>query len=755
MFAIGVAGAPYPSFHPDLYLSGTPGRFAAIVVRAGRSNARESLWLDNLFVLSWLVIVPRLMRAGLQRWAPERRRLFGPWGRMPAVAIVAGTLDLVENGLSLFLVGKDHPSPVITLAIASIAWTKWILYVVSLAGIGALVLGPLVAPVVRPMMNRFGALLDALFDAHAGVHVAPTTAARPDDPAPAVSPMIGICLSGGGVQAASVAIGALRRFDAVGADGPSLLHRSRWLVVVSGGALAARGSFVRLNRVASTLARTCVVFGAVLAATYIVGCAAGTLTQTRALYPEFPYVAASGDELLGWRTLMPLRLVLPGVVLMLTGGVLAFAASSMPDSLRQRQLRLVSSMSMRAGALVGVALVGVPFGVVYGRRVMSAFPNLSTNGAAALLGGLCVLGVVGALIGIFIAQRKVPWMRAGGVLLAVFVIGCAGKAADAFAFGAQGLWRSWPVPFSSLRVSVFGVAVIWLLFADFVPSNRLALGGVNGREPLWDPCVGGPGPELIVVATAYSSIDTFGGLPAFGFTFQSSRITLHDRNDDTSASVATSDYPTGSWWQGYPRRWTVTGSTALSGAAMVSPMGRQALGATNALLVAVNLRLGAWVPNPRFPTWFADPATAPRVHLGYLANALFGRYRPDRDPFVYVADGGHRDNLGLVELLRERPDVVYCLDASGDRRGTFQTLHEAIELSRMELDIDVVIDLSALEPTNTMPPDCAALGTIGYPDGSSGTFVYGTIGQYPDDADHLQLVALGHHVADRMVAVSP
>jgi hypothetical protein len=194
---------------------------------------------------------------------------------------------------------------------------------------------------------------------------------------------------------------------------------------------------------------------------------------------------------------------------------------------------------------------------------------------------------------------------------------------------------------------------------------------------------------------------------------------------------------------------------AFGGAAMASPMGRQALGAPNALLVAVNLRLGAWVPNPRFPTWFADPPTAPRVHLGYLAKELFGRYRPDRDPLVYVTDGGHRENLGLVELLRQRPDVVLCLDASGDRRGTFQALHEAIELSRVELDIDVVIDLSALRPTNAMPPDCVALGTIRYPDGSSGTLVYGTIDQYPAAADHLQLVALGHHVADRMVAVSP
>jgi hypothetical protein len=73
----------------------------------------------------------------------------------------------------------------------------------------------------------------------------------------------------------------------------------------------------------------------------------------------------------------------------------------------------------------------------------------------------------------------------------------------------------------------------------------------------------------------------------------------------------------------------------------------------------------------------------------------------------------------------------------------------------VELAIDVVIELSALRPTTAMPPDCAVRGIIRYPDGSSGTLVYGTIDEYPAHIDHPQLVALGHHVADRMMAVSP
>jgi hypothetical protein len=296
--------------------------------------------------------------------------------------------------------------------------------------------------------------------------------------------------------------------------------------------------------------------------------------------------------------------------------------------------------------------------------------------------------------------------------------------------------------------------------------------------------VAGPGPELIVAATAQCSHDTFCGLPAYGFTFRPTQISLHDRTDGTSASSVTATYPTGSWWDGFPRAWVVSRSMALGGAAFASAMGRQALGTTNALLVALNLRLGVWVPNPRFAHWFADPANAPRVHLGYLVKEMFGRYRPDRDAFVYVADGGHRENLGLVELLRQRPDVVCCVDASGDDPGSFQTLYEAIELARIELGVDIDIDLGRLRRDTALPLDCAVEGVIHYPEpptagstAGTGRLLYGryqlseaaapallqygalddrfphysTADQFLSEVEYDQLVALGEHVGDRIV----
>jgi len=86
------------------------------------------------------------------------------------------------------------------------------------------------------------------------------------------------------------------------------------------------------------------------------------------------------------------------------------------------------------------------------------------------------------------------------------------------------------------------------------------------------------------------------------------------------------------------------------------------------------------VPNPRFAADFTDTSRTPRVHIGCLAKEIFGLYRPKRDPFVYVADGGHRDNIGLSELLRKTPKVAFVVDASGDTPGKFATLNESIAL---------------------------------------------------------------------------
>ena len=864
LFLAELATAPFPGFQQHLSFAGTPGRFAGTVVRAGRSNARAALWFDNVFVVSWLVVVPRLLQAGRDRWAPERRTMFGPWPVMPSVAVAAGVADLFENALALSIVGKSTPPLFATLSLAVVGWVKVLLYGVSLVGVVGLVVGPLLAPVVRPAMRRlFGRL-----DRHAGTHPDPRTAVEPievgadgstehgtDDDA------IGICLSGGGIRAASIALGALRRLDQSAVDTPSLFRRSRWLVAVSGGSYTAGGwrisrrpgaavapaasaasdglfaadqpwaATVRMKRrfldngtwsivggVANAIVRTVVVLGAVVSATYLAAAVLGRGVRTRVVHPNFPYLEGTVEPL-GLRELLPIRLVLPIAVFLAAAAVLYVVAHARSQPERRASLVRGSRVVGAAGALLALLLVGVPAGVLYGRRVLNA---LAADGgpdrSAGLIGTAVVLGVAAAVGGVVAGQLKRRWMRLGGVLLGIALFLFAGKVADSFAYGYVTPWTSWPLPGTEVRLGVVAVAVAWLLLTAAVASHRLTLGGVYRKrlaatfaagdrdehgpagdrvplpplaysdEPLWPAYRGADGPELIVAATAHSSAVTFCGVPALGFTFRPDRITLHDRTDGTSASVATTDYPVGSWWDGFPRGWLVSRAMALSGAAFASAMGRQALGSTDMLLVALNLRLGAWVPNPRYAHWFADPLTSPRVHLGYLAKELTGRYRPDRDAFVYVADGGHRENLGLVELLRERPSVVFCVDSSGDPPGSFQSLSDAIALAAVELGVTIDIDLTALRPpaaapgvaSAALPDDCVAEGVVTYPaalGGGTARLFYGhhqlceatpptllqfaaahppfpgypTVDQFLTDDEHVHLVALGEHVAGRMV----
>lgn len=856
MLGLVLVRSPFPSFHQHLMLAGTPDRFAATVVRAGRADARAALWLDNLFVLSWVSVVPRLLRAGLERWAPERRRLVAAWRVAPRLALFVGFGDLVQNVLALALVGKRQPASGLVLGLVPITWIVWLMYLWCAFALLALVVGPLVAPVLRPAIRELFAPLDRAAGVHPPLASSPAGEAAADERAAAApdavarggvdavgtppGPTIGVCVSGGGIRAASVALGALRRIDEPRRDGPSLFLRSRWLVAVSGGgytaggwrvsrrpgngmapaatdaadgALAAdhpwaatvrarrrfldNGTLSLLGGILNVVGRTVFVLGAIASALYLVGRIVGRAVRTRSVHPWFPFADEASEVRIGWRELVPARLVVPGGALLLVALVLVLVISSTADEDRRRRLRQPAMVCATAGIALLVLLVAVPAGVVYGRELLTKLPVGSTpEESAGLLGALSSLGVIAALSGVLVAQLKRRWMYLGGVLLAVLALLYAGKIADAFAYGYGGLWG---------HNGFVAVAVLWIVMFDAAAAHRLTLGGVYRKrlaatfvlgdgsaaplrpleyreEPHWAGLTGAPGPELVIAATAHTSQPTFCGLKAYGFTFRPTAMTLHDRTDGSSAAVPAVSYPRGSWWDGYPRGWIVSRAMALSGAAFASAMGRQALGTTNSLLVALNLRLGAWVPNPRFVHWFAESHTAPRVHLGYFLKELFNRYDPARDAFVYVADGGHRENLGLVELLRQRPDVAFCVDASGDAPQSFQTLAEAIELARVELGVDIDVPLDGLRTAAgaTVPIDCAVEGVVRYPaemGGGTGRLLYGrsqlseaalpellqfgaidarfpdysTLDQFLTETEHLQLVALGHHVAERMV----
>jgi Patatin-like phospholipase len=140
-------------------------------------------------------------------------------------------------------------------------------------------------------------------------------------------------------------------------------------------------------------------------------------------------------------------------------------------------------------------------------------------------------------------------------------------------------------------------------------------------------------------------------------------------------------------------------AVAMSGAAISPSMGKMTKWPFRFLIAIANLRLGVWVPNPRWVSNMKkrqrrDLALFGRPRPGYLFNELIGRNRVGAK-YLYVTDGGHYENLGLVELLRRGCTEIYCFDASGGE--AFEVLGDAIALARSELDVSIEVQAAEFE----------------------------------------------------------
>ncbi|MEX2417374.1 MAG: patatin-like phospholipase family protein [Actinomycetota bacterium] len=237
---------------------------------------------------------------------------------------------------------------------------------------------------------------------------------------------------------------------------------------------------------------------------------------------------------------------------------------------------------------------------------------------------------------------------------------------------------------------------------------------------------GDPHPELLVSAAAnVSDRDVLPpGRNAVGFVFSAARI-----GGPMIGSVSTKFYED-SLPTGRRRDTTLMAGVAISGAAFAPSMGKMTR-SYRFLMALLNIRLGVWLENPlrlndrasalsrRFPGWLRKP------RLRYLLKEMLGTNKVSAK-YLYVTDGGHFENLGLVELLRRRCTKIYCFDASGGDEHEFFTLGEAIEIARADLDVEIDIDTSPMIPdeeSGIAASDHVA-GKISYPDGAGGKLVY-------------------------------
>ncbi|MEK7667202.1 MAG: hypothetical protein AAB409_00975 [Gemmatimonadota bacterium] len=166
-------------------------------------------------------------------------------------------------------------------------------------------------------------------------------------------------------------------------------------------------------------------------------------------------------------------------------------------------------------------------------------------------------------------------------------------------------------------------------------------------------------------------------------------------------SGATGYVPTKSYERGRVRAAERRGirlawAMAVSGAAANPQLGTRTKPALAFLLAMLNARLGVWVQNPRIePSRRYGEAGTRALWPYYLLRELVGA-ADERRALINLSDGGHIENLGVYELLRRRCRVIIASDASADPGGSFQDLGNVIRMARIDLGVQIVLDLDPI-----------------------------------------------------------
>lgn len=439
-----------------------------------------------------------------------------------------------------------------------------------------------------------------------------------------------------------------------------------------------------------------------------------------------------------YRYSMSSRTVIPVLAVLAVAVGLIVVRSTMMRTERRLTLDALVSVCVGAAALLAATLLGVPL-------LVDSIADVDQV-ATGLASVFAVGGITFTALRVASKVLHPAWSRLGGALLGLAgaVFGALVMRAAAIPGGALAdrTWWYWLLLAGFVVVWSVGDPRWWSLFPVYRNRLRSAFavrrtdssGDASGlapmtmrHEPTLDAYDGAGGPKHLVCCSVARSNRTGTGIPALSFVFGPDDVRMYDARSGAATHVHV--VPTAAYVGALaPRRaptigagrqqalGTVTAAIAMSGAAVTSAMGRMDVGSTNSLIAGLNVRLGAWVPNPRHVA--VDRRPAKRARVNYLIKELFGWYDL-RDPHLYITDGGHWDNLGVVELLRRRCETIVCIDTSGDMPGSFAALVQALDLARVEcrarVDFDGGLDgLRATPPERPATSSCAA--TIVYLD---------------------------------------
>ncbi len=452
--------------------------------------------------------------------------------------------------------------------------------------------------------------------------------------------------------------------------------------------------------------------------------------------PERQFECLKGSPLLVRPALITLALGLLGIIVWV---ILAKLLKG--DSLVLKGLQAASTGLLGGGAFLLVVLVLLPYAMWAVGWV--------TSGGASLGSAVAALGSLGAVLRVLMkpAAKFAPVL--GGIAFFALLVFLAAwwsygaattpELSDTWSLGGLGGW-----------LLVLGVLVVvhlaatpewWSLAGFYRGKLRLAYAtyrthGAGGAEVLRtyknDDEIESPadvpepsfhafvprglnpdGTPLTVCATATvsnRSVRTHYNIPAMSTTFSPDQVTMFVPLDDQGRfgewACDTEHLDSVHNTRGTPRLTTML-AIAIASAAVSPAMGKFRIGPTSMLLTFANIRLGVWMPNPRYARYAEHGVQFPRVRLPYLFKEFISLHDPS-DAYVYLTDGGHWENTGLVELLRKGDfREIVCIDADPGPGDAVKSISEAIDLAALECAAKVSINLDPMRasPASSRKPE--------------------------------------------------
>ncbi|HZR24509.1 MAG TPA: patatin-like phospholipase family protein [Vicinamibacterales bacterium] len=164
---------------------------------------------------------------------------------------------------------------------------------------------------------------------------------------------------------------------------------------------------------------------------------------------------------------------------------------------------------------------------------------------------------------------------------------------------------------------------------------------------------------------------------------------------------------------------------AISGAAAAPNAGTTTIKPLTFLLTLFNIRLGYWMPHPAY----VSSSMWQRIRLSfgvgprYLWREAMGALTT-KLPYVNLSDGGHIENLGLYALLKRRCKVIVAIDGEQDEQLRFGSLMQLLMYARIDLGINITIDLDRIHAASGTSESHFTIGDIDYGNGHKGSLIY-------------------------------